>query len=295
VRRLDAGTGFSMRAGPGGGVVIEVRGQALAPSQVVGFILEHFRTLAERRFDADIYRVVLTVPAGASRAYCDDLSRAAGFARLEVARFVPEPVAGMMALGKAMAPAERVLAVCDFGGGTFDTTLVRQEGLKFKTLAMRGDPLLGGDDFDELMAEAVAGHVFELWRYDMHKDLVRWTNLVRVCEMVKRSLSFDPSATLAMRDAYTVRGRQHDLRLEMERRVMEPRWEPLLEQAREILGQLTGAAPASKPDEVLMIGGTSLIPAVQRAVGDHFRCKLNVSEVADLAVTIGAAMEASNQ
>jgi len=292
VRRLDAGVGYRIKAGPNRSPTLVVRGGEFAPAQIVALILEHLRRLAEKRFGVEITRAVMTVPADASSAYCEALRRAARFAQMEVAQLVAEPIAGAIALGKQEDGERQRLVVCDFGGGTFDTTLVSQDARGLTVSAVTGDAFLGGDDFDEAIAEAIASHIYTQSGYDMHRDVVRWRELLFRSEAAKRKLSFAESAVLNMREAFTVGGRSHDLRVELTRATVEPRWQPLLSRARAVLAQLLAQAGLSADTlgHVILIGGTSLIPVVQRSIAEYLGRKVETSSAADVAVAYGAAL-----
>jgi len=293
VRVLDAGVGYRLKPGPQGMTLMTVRGEDYAPAQVGGFVLDRLRQLAEARFGTRIRRAVMTVPAGSSPAYCAALRRAAQFAQLEVTHFVAEPIAGALSLGMHSEPARRTIAICDFGGGTFDASLLTQDGYNFNSVAVSGDSFLGGDDFDDALANAVSGHVFKKARVDLHQDLVKWAELVSRSEMIKRRLSDEEEAVLSMKEAYSVAGESQNLKLLIDRKWIEPRWTPLVRRSMEVLVRVLNSAGWA-PDQVtdvVLIGGTSLIPLVQRGCGKVFSRDLTVSSNAHLAVTIGATLQ----
>ncbi|MCA9670842.1 MAG: Hsp70 family protein [Myxococcales bacterium] len=292
VRRLDVGVGYKLARGPGGSVVLDLPSGRVAPAQVVGLILDRLRGLAERRFGGPITRAVLSVPATADAGYRAALSKAAQLARLEVVRMVAEPVVGALAVGKNMTPATRNIAVCDFGGGTFDLTLAQQRGHDFTCPLVAGDGMLGGDDFDEAIANMVADAVATGASYDMRHSVVRWRGLVLRAEQVKRVLSRTDVARLRMKDAYTAFGRQRDLDIEIGRGRAERRFQPLLDRAVMAVDDLRARAEARgcDVDEVLLIGGTSLIPSVQAHLADAFHRPVELTAEADVVVAIGAAL-----
>src|SRR5262249_42047454 len=144
IHGIDAGAGWKLVAGPGGAAVVRARNVDFAPTQLAAAMLARLRRQAELRFGGTIRRAVLTVPVQKPPAYEAARRRAAQLAGLEVLSFVPEPVAGVVAHGHDQ-PADRRIAVCDFGGGTFDATLMLQRGVRFTGVASAGDPFLGGD------------------------------------------------------------------------------------------------------------------------------------------------------
>src|SRR5262249_26960760 len=159
---------------PNGSAVVRVRNTDYAPTQLVAAILTRLRRLAEHRFGGAIRRAVLTVPVEKSADYVAALRRAAQLAGLEVMAFVPEPVAGVVATAHAK-PGARRIAVCDFGGGTFDATLMEQKGAHFHGVASAGDAFLGGDDFDVALADGVDSVVYRSARISLRRDVVVWS------------------------------------------------------------------------------------------------------------------------
>src|ERR1044071_9331848 len=93
------------------------------------------------------------------------------------------------------------------GGGTFDVSALIQQGLRFTPVATSGDQYLGGDDLDTEIAEAIAGLIVGRTRYDVHRDAVRWSELVYRCEMAKRQLTAAAEVPFTMREAYVADGR----------------------------------------------------------------------------------------
>jgi molecular chaperone DnaK len=293
VRLIDAGVGYRIKAGPQQMAVLEIRDQTFAPTQIAGYVLERVRDLAARRFGGRVERAVMTVPVAATPAYRDALRQAARIAGLEVLQFIAEPIAGGIALGMNMQACDRRLAVCDFGGGTFDATLLEQRGHGFKPVAVAGDAFLGGDDFDDALANAVADDVFRSTRKDMHQDIVRWRELVWHCESIKRQLSGAARANLRMKEAVTHGGQRRDLNVAIDRSWAEPRWQPLVARAVEALQRLLESSTweARSVDEVLLIGGTTMIPLVRRAFAEFFGRAVTAPPHADVAVTMGAAIQ----
>lgn len=294
LRALDQGVGFHMKGGPGGMAVLRIHETDYAPAQVVALILGRLRELAERRFGGQIRRAVMSAPAETTDEYRQALTRAAQLAHLEVVQFVAEPLAGVLAYGLATQPARRRIAVCDFGGGTFDASFVEQDGRRFRAVGTTGDPFLGGDDFDEVLADGVAGVVFGRKRIDLHRDIVTWAELRLRCESVKRQLSSQPQVRLRLKEAYMSQG-VYDVDLMIERSWIEPRWQPLVERAEGVIQSLLQKTGWRVEDlhEVVLIGGTVMIPLVQRVFAQTFGRPGKISAQANVAVAVGAALLAA--
>jgi molecular chaperone DnaK len=292
VRHYAAGVPFRIDCA-GERPLFKLHSGDVAPEQIVAWILGRVRDLAEARFGADVKKLVMTMSAAAPPGYREAAMRAAKIAHLEVLEMIAEPIAGALALDLHTRHANRRIVVCDFGGGTFDVSAVVQSGLAFTPVATHGDHYLGGDDLDDAMAEALAGLVFKRSRYDMHRDTVRWNELLLRCECAKRQLSSRSTAPLAMREAYVENRAPKDLQLTLDRPWVDAVWAPMFERVRVIVGELlqrAGWTPQSV-DVVGLIGGSSLVPAFADVLAAGFgRSKIVRSADAELAVAQGATL-----
>jgi molecular chaperone DnaK len=295
VRSLASGLGLHLRPAPDGTCLLQVRESELAPAQLVAAVLARLRGLAERRFGGRVERCVMTVPVDATPSYLAALHRAAALAGLEVLRWVAEPVAAALAFGLHGRPASRRILIGDFGGGTFDASVVQQEGTRLTPIACAGDPWLGGDDFDLCLADAVAGQVYRSTRVDLRREQSRWTQFVWRCESAKRQLSSRLEARVCLKDAWVEGGVYRDLDVVVDRPWIEPRWATLVERAVTVVRGLLERAgwTAAHIDELVLVGGTSLVPVVQRTLAQLFPVRLTRSEHASLAVVSGAAYVAA--
>jgi molecular chaperone DnaK len=292
MRRYAAGAAFKVDTS-GERVMFKLRSGEYAPEQIAAWVLGRIRELAEQRFGGMIRKAVLTMSAAPPAGYREAVTRAARIAHLDVLEIISEPIAGAIALGVHGQQAERRLVVCDFGGGTFDVSAVTQSGLRFSPIATYGDPYLGGDDFDEAIAEGIAGVVHRNSGYDMHRDTVRWSELLFRCENAKRQLSSRMDSPFLMREAYLQAGATRDLELVLDRRWVEGRWQGLIDRAGAVITELMRRAGwrYEDVDHVVMIGGSSLVPMFRRLVGGMFSpAKLLTSLQADVAVAIGATL-----
>ena len=274
-------------------LTFKVGSGVFAPEQLVGRVLERVRELAETRFGATIRKAVVTMSADAPGHYREAMQRAGKIAHLEIVEMIAEPIAGALALDLHTAAADRNIVVCDLGGGTFDVSAVRQHGLAFTPVAVAGDHYLGGDDFDEAIAEALAGTVFRHHGYDLHKDIVRWNELLLRCESAKRQLSSQAEAPLAMRDAYVAQGKSRDLNVTLDRAWVDAAWEPLLVRVRQAIVEALVRASwrPEQVDVVGLVGGSSRIPAFRAVVTELFGAeKLLSTPAPELAVARGATL-----
>jgi molecular chaperone DnaK len=292
VRHFAASATFRVDTA-GDHLMFKLRTSQYAPEQVAAAILARVRELAETRFGGRIRKAIITASAAAPAGYRDALTRAARIAHLELLEVVPEPIAGALAVGMHAEVAERRLVVCDFGGGTFDVSALVQSGLRFTPAATSGDQFLGGDDLDHEIAEALAGLIMTRTHYDIHKDAVRWSELLFRCEMAKRQLTSDAAVPFSMREAYVENGRAHNLDFTLERPWVESRWEPLF--ARAVIAiedtlRRAGWRPEDV-DQVALIGGSSMVPMFHRTVAGVFPAQpVLLAPRADVAVALGAVL-----
>lgn len=292
VRRYSAGVPFRVDHS-GERVVFKLRSGDVAPEQIAAYVLGRIRELAEARFGARISRVVMTMSAAAPPDYAAAIARAARIAHLEILDLIAEPIAGALALDLHRQDVRRQIVVCDFGGGTFDVSAVVQQGLRFSPVATFGDHYLGGDDLDDALAEAVAGVVMRNSGYDMHKDIVRWNELLLRCESAKRQLSSCVEAPMAMREAYLHNSRPCDLRLVLDHPWVEQVWASLMQRVRGVVDELLLRAGwrAQEVDVVGLIGGSSLVPMFRGVIGSVFgKSKLVLASNAEVAVAQGATL-----
>lgn len=297
VKVMAANSAVHMEAAPNGLPVLKLRGKEYTPQQIAGVIFEQLKELAERRFRAPVKKAAITLPASATDAVRKATVKAAESAGLEVVRTLSEPEAGAYALQMDEFSGQRNLLVYDFGGGTFDVTVMRQENKSFKLLSLGGDSCLGGDDLDRELAQLAAGHIYKRVKVDLTKDVVRWDQLIRTAELTKKALSALDSAPLRLKDAYSHRGKSRNLELTVSRGDVDARWRPLVERSTQVTAKAlmkAGLRP-DKLDEVVLVGGTTYVPLVQRHVRRLLRKKGVQDGDPQTAVACGAALAVAKQ
>ncbi|MEQ9496720.1 MAG: Hsp70 family protein [Deltaproteobacteria bacterium] len=268
VRIFDGHNAVRTKKAPGGGIYLLTDSGPLSPEQVVADIFRHLKALAERRFGRPASKAVITVPASATRAVEDATQHAAKCAGLDVVRVLSEPSAGAIANQLDRFEGERRILVYDFGGGTFDVTILEQRDQELFTRAIAGDACLGGDDLDHELASIVSGHIWKKSRTDVTKDAVRWERIIRTAETAKRGLSARDEVPFRVDDAYASRGRPTRLELNLTRNDVEPRWKPLVDRANRLAAKTIVHANLhpSDLDVILLVGGTTYVPLVRRTV-----------------------------
>ena len=264
------------------------------PQEISAFILRELKRVAETHLGHEVQRAVITVPAyftDAARQATKDAGQIAG---LEVMRIINEPTAAALAYGLDREE-DQVVLVYDLGGGTFDVSLVELVSGVVEVRASHGNTRLGGDDFDDLLAEHLRQAFEKQHGVDLRHDRKAMARLNRAAEKVKIELSTHPFAWA--REEYLAEkgGKPLHLEVEVNRREFEGLIGDLLGSTRTSIQQaLTDARMTTKDlDKVLLVGGSTYIPAVWELVTDATgldpRQEVHPSE----AVALGAGVQAA--
>lgn len=294
--REEAGRSpFTVKEGPGGSVRLEVNGQDLAPEQVSAEVLRKLVNDASAKLGEKIKDVVITVPAYFDNSQREATKQAGEIAGLNVLRVINEPTAAALAYGLERKGNETVL-VFDLGGGTFDVTILELGDGVFEVKSTSGDTHLGGADFDQRIVDWLAGEFQKDNNFDLRKDKQALQRLIEAAEKAKIELSnatetsislpfitFDPETRTPMHLERTLsRAKFEEITADLLRRVRKP-----VEQAL-----ADAKLDAGKIDEVILVGGSTRIPAVKRIVQDLIGKAPNESVNPDEAVALGAAVQA---
>ncbi|GHG31214.1 molecular chaperone DnaK [Deinococcus indicus] len=294
--REEAGRSpFTVKEGPGGSVRIEVNGQDLAPEQVSAEVLRKLVNDASAKLGEKIRDVVITVPAYFDNSQREATKQAGEIAGLNVLRVINEPTAAALAYGLERKGNETVL-VFDLGGGTFDVTILELGDGVFEVKSTSGDTHLGGADFDQRIVDWLATEFQKDNNFDLRKDKQALQRLIEAAEKAKIELSnatetsislpfitFDPETRTPMHLERTLsRAKFEEITADLLRRVRKP-----VEQAL-----ADAKLDAGKIDEVILVGGSTRIPAVKRIVQDLIGKTPNESVNPDEAVALGAAVQA---
>jgi molecular chaperone DnaK len=295
VKRARSRFAFQMREGPGQATLVVGRGETYTLPEISAFVLRRAKQVAEAALGERVERAVITVPAN-----FNDLQRAATkvagrVAGLEVLRILNEPTAAALAYGYGKATAER-LAVYDFGGGTFDVTLLDLSDNVFEVLATAGNTFLGGDDIDIAIADRIADQFLARHRYDPRSDPQVFERLRASAESMKRRLSSETEATVELSDiAHGTGGKSLDLSFRMTRIELERLVAPIVDRTFDVCQEALSIARLSQQDfeRVLLVGGSTRIPFVRRRVEEFFQRELKASVNPDEAIALGAAIQAN--
>jgi len=295
VRRARSRFPFEMREGPGQASLVVARGETYTLPEISAFVLRKAKAVAEAALGRSVDRAVITVPAN-----FNDLQRAATkvagrVAGLEVMRILNEPTAAALAYGYGRASSERV-AVYDFGGGTFDVTLLDLSNNVFEVLATAGNTFLGGDDLDLAIAECMSELLVAQHRVDARADLQIFERLRAAAELVKHRLSTETEARITVSEiAHGLGGRGVDFEFSMTRQELERLALPIVDRTFNVCREALGIArmTANDFDQVLLVGGSTRIPMVRSRVEEFFKKPLRANINPDEVVAIGAAIQAA--
>ena len=273
-----------------------LRGRQVTPAQVGAAILRHLVVGAQRLVGCRPRRVVITVPAWFNHAQRADTMAAGEQAGLQVVRLINEPTAAALAHAHGQDMHRRAL-VYDLGGGTFDVSLIQQEGLRVRVLSSHGDTRLGGDDFDEALArfvlERVAQEDSALARA-IQDDKAASIRLRLAAEEAKVALSAEVEARLRVPFIVDIRGPRH-LDVALRRRELEQRIHGALQGTLRSVERVLQDAGCGidDVDDLLLVGGSTRIPRVWNMLREALGLEGDASIPVDRAVVLGAAIQAA--
>ncbi len=275
-----------------GMATIIVDGRAYSPEEISAFVLKKLKSAAEEYLDEPVKKAVITVPA-----YFDDLQRqatlkAAEIAGLEVMRLINEPTAAAMAYGLNRETQETV-AVYDFGGGTFDFSLLDIDNKAFEVLTSTGNSRLGGDDLDMALVDYIADKFLEEHGVDLRDEAVTLRRLKDEAERAKCELSTSSNSVVRLPFIAQVDGKLIHLEQAIRRELLEELIEPFLHETLQWCrqGLKESNLKKSQMTKVILVGGSTRIPLVQELVEDFFSVPPFRGVNPDEVVAIGAATQ----
>ncbi len=292
-QRLFSGLAFRTFAGSDRYLRLEAHGQIYSAQDVCAEILKVLRQRASEHLGQDVKSAVLAAPVGFGSLQRSALEQAAKQAGLRVETIVSEPTAAVLAQGFPSDWCGKI-AVYDFGGGTFDFSVLEVDAESYRELCSGGDPWLGGDDFDIRIAEQLADAFERGTQVDLRSRAVEWQKLIFAAESAKRQLSGHDAAEVRVDDLIVTRDGTKGLSSRVTTAAFDQLTAPLVQRSINVAERVLHQARLSPQDidAVLMTGGTSLVPSVQRAVRELFGADPIISEP-HLAVVQGTAVQAA--
>jgi len=294
VKTEESEVSFKIKADSKGEVVIEIPNQKkdFTPQEISGFILKKMKETAEEYLGTKVDKAVITVPAYFNDAQRQATKDAGKIAGLEVERIINEPTAAALAYGLEKKKDEKI-AVYDFGGGTFDISILEIGEGVVEVLSTNGDTHLGGDDFDKRIIDWVVSEFKKSDGIDISKDPMAMQRIREASEKAKIELSGTQSTNINIPYITADSSGPKHLSLNLSRSEFNRMIDDLIE--RSITPCKAAVKDAkidvSEIDEIILVGGSTRVPAVQEAVKNFFKKEPNKSVNPDEVVAIGASIQ----
>lgn len=272
---------------------VDIDGRHYTPQEISAIILQKMKKTAEDYLGAEVTDAVITVPAYFSDAQRQATKEAGEIAGLKVQRIVNEPTAAALAYGLDKSHKDMKIAVFDLGGGTFDISILELGDGVFEVLSTNGDTHLGGDDFDHAIIDWLADEFKNDEGVDLRKDPMALQRLKEAAEKAKIELSSSTSTEINLPYIMPVDGVPKHLVRTLTRAKFEQLCDKYIHACRGPVEQALKDAglSASNIDEVILVGGSTRIPAVQEMVAKIFGREPSKGVNPDEVVALGAAIQ----
>jgi len=288
---------YSIVAADNGDAWVEAKDKKMAPPQVSAQVLAKMKKTAEEYLGEPVTEAVITVPAYFNDSQRQATKDAGKIAGLEVKRIINEPTAAALAYGMDKVKGDNVVAVYDLGGGTFDISIIEIAEVdgehQFEVLATNGDTFLGGEDFDLRLIEYLASEFKKDSGIDLHNDPLALQRLKEAAEKAKIELSSSQATEVNLPYITADATGPKHLVVKLSRSKLESLVEDLVKRSLEpvkIALKDAGLSP-SEINDVILVGGQTRMPMVQKAVTDFFGKEPRRDVNPDEAVAVGASIQ----
>ena len=284
---------YNVEAGKDGRAVVNIEGKAYTPEEISAMVLQKMKADAEKRLGETITQAVITVPAYFNDAQRQATKDAGKIAGLEVLRIINEPTAAALAYGLDKTNKDEKILVFDLGGGTFDVSILELGDGVFEVASTAGDNHLGGDDWDQRVIDWLADKFQSDNGIDLRADKMALQRLKEAAEKAKIELSSTTQTNINLPFITADASGPKHLDYTLTRAEFERITKDLLDRCRKPVEQALSDAgySASQIDEVILVGGSTRMPAVQDLVKAMTGKQPNMSVNPDEVVAMGAAVQ----
>ncbi len=272
-----------------------VQGQEFSPEEVSAMVLRRMKQIAENHLGQVVDRAIITVPANFNEAQRYATKAAGEIAGLDVLRILNEPTAAALAYGYGHDKRENV-AIYDFGGGTFDITILSLRGSVFEVLSTAGDTYLGGDDFDNRLVDYMVAAFQHKHGYDLGSEIVALQRLRNIAERLKCELSEKDKVAVHIKEIIPGSVTPVMLSFSISREGFNDRCGDIVKRTFGVCDEAMRLArmTTSQIDHVVLVGGTTRVPMVCNLVTSYFSQPPVDNVNPDEVVAVGAAIYASS-
>jgi molecular chaperone DnaK len=288
---------YKIIASDNGDAWVQVKDEKMAPPQVSAEILRKMKKTAEEYLGEPVTEAVITVPAYFNDSQRQATKDAGKIAGLEVKRIINEPTAAALAYGMDKAKGDHTVAVYDLGGGTFDISIIEIAEVdgehQFEVLSTNGDTFLGGEDFDMRLIEYLAEQFKKESGIDLHNDPLALQRLKEAAEKAKIELSSSQQTEVNLPYITADATGPKHLVVKLSRSKLESLVEELVKRSMEPVKVALKDAGLNPSDinEVILVGGQTRMPMVQKIVADYFGKEPRKDVNPDEAVAVGASIQ----
>ena len=284
---------YSVQRGDNNTPRVDIDGRMYTPQEISAMILQKMKKTAEDYLGQEVTEAVITVPAYFSDSQRQATKEAGQIAGLDVKRIVNEPTAAALAYGVDKANKDMKIAVFDLGGGTFDISILEFGSGVFEVLSTNGDTHLGGDDFDQVIIDWMANEFKAEEGIDLKQDPMALQRLKEAAEKAKIELSSSTTTEINLPYITAVNGMPKHLVKSLTRAKFEQLADSLIQACKIPCQNAMRDAGLSNSDidEVILVGGSSRIPAVQKLVADFFGKEPSKGVNPDEVVAVGASIQ----
>ncbi len=284
---------YSVVKGENDTVRVDIEGRKYSPQEISAMILQKMKKTAEDFLGQEVTEAVVTVPAYFNDSQRQATKEAGEIAGLTVKRIINEPTAAALAYGLDKKHQDSTIAVYDLGGGTFDISILELGDGVFEVKSTNGDTHLGGDDFDQVIIDWLAEEFKSMEAIDLRKDPMALQRLKDAAERAKIELSSSTETSITLPYVTAVDGVPKHMDIKLSRSKFEQLSDKLVQRTIKPCEDALKDAGLSKNDidEIILVGGSTRIPRIQKAVEDFFGKKPSKGVNPDEVVAVGAAIQ----